>query len=88
MGLALPKTKAGAKQGQSTTKALEMHSQALPREPGAEFRLVRPETNPPAVPSLSQMDNLCRENEEESLWVNYLSQIIRPALPDRAAFCV
>lgn len=24
----------------------------------------------------------------ESLWVNYLSQIIRPALPDRAAFCV
>lgn len=24
----------------------------------------------------------------ESLWVNYLSQIIHPALPDRAAFCV
>lgn len=24
----------------------------------------------------------------ESLWMNYLSQIICPALPDRAAFCV
>lgn len=65
-GVRWAQPKADPERGQSPpTPKLFKPSQALSHEQLIELRLVQPETNPSAAPSLSQMDNLCRENEEK-----------------------
>lgn len=79
MGSALPKTKAASKMLKPFKCTYRLFLMSLNSNTCSQ-KQIHQQSQPNG--------QFVHRKRGESLWVNYLSQIIHPALPDRAAFCV